>query len=90
VLTCAGETFAARVAGSLLHAIGQPELVTTSLDEYEATALRLARNPDELAGLRARLVANRDTMPLFDTPRYVRHLEEAYRWMWETWLDQAR
>jgi protein O-GlcNAc transferase len=52
VLTCAGETFCSRVAGSLLHAIGLPELITTSLDDYTATALRLANRPDELAGLR--------------------------------------
>jgi predicted O-linked N-acetylglucosamine transferase (SPINDLY family) len=85
VLTCAGHTFAGRVAGSLLHAIGLDELITTSLDEYEALAMRLAWQPDMLAQLRARLARNRQTHPLFDTDRSTRHLEAAYIQMWETW-----
>jgi predicted O-linked N-acetylglucosamine transferase (SPINDLY family) len=89
LLTCVGETFISRVSGSVLRAAGLPELVTTSLDEYEATALRLAQNPAELAALRARLAANRDTCPLFDTPRYVRHLERAYELMWEAGPGEA-
>ncbi len=83
VLTCSGETFASRVAGSLLRAIGLPELVTTSLAEYEAAAVRLAGNPAELKALRDRLAKNRLTMPLFDSARYTRHLERAYRMMWD-------
>ena len=82
LLTCAGETFASRVAGSLLAAIGVPELITRSLAEYEALGLRLARAPGELAELRRRLSRNRDAAPLFDTPRFVRHLETAYEAMW--------
>lgn len=82
VLTCAGETYVSRMAGSLLHAVGLPELVTTSLEEYEALALALARDPARLATLRARLAATRETAPLFDTPRYTRHLEDAYHTMW--------
>jgi protein O-GlcNAc transferase len=69
LLTCAGNTFVGRVAGSLLRAIGLGELVTTSLEEYEALALRLAQEPERLAGLRARLAQNRLTHPLFDTAR---------------------
>jgi predicted O-linked N-acetylglucosamine transferase (SPINDLY family) len=86
LLTCAGETFASRVAGSLLTAIGLPELITDSLAEYETRALRLAQHPEELAALRERLAANRDTAPLFDTPRITRHLETAYQMMWERYL----
>lgn len=82
VLTCAGETFAARVAGSLLSAAGMPELITHSMADYEALALRLARSPDTLGGLRRRLDANRRTAALFDTPAYVRDLEQAYARMW--------
>jgi len=82
VLTCAGEAFAARMAGSLLHAVGLPELVTDSLDAYEATARRLATSAGELAVLRDRLAANRDSAPLFATGRFCRHLENAYRHMW--------
>jgi protein O-GlcNAc transferase len=83
VLTCTGSTFAGRVAGSLLRAVGLDELVTTSLAEYEALALRLARDAELLAGLRTRLARNRLTHPLFDTERYTRHLEAAYWHMGE-------
>jgi predicted O-linked N-acetylglucosamine transferase (SPINDLY family) len=85
LVTCAGNTFAGRVAGSLLQAIGLPELVTHSLEEYEALALRLARDGDLLAALRARLARNKWTHPLFDTERFARNIEAAYRQMWETW-----
>ena len=85
VLTCVGTTFAGRVAGSMLRAIGLPELVTWSLDEYEETALRLARAPHVLRELRARLTHNRSTMPLFDMARYTRDLEAAYKTMWQAW-----
>jgi predicted O-linked N-acetylglucosamine transferase (SPINDLY family) len=85
VLTCAGNTFASRVAGSLLRAIGLDELITTSLDQYEALALRLAREPHLLTQLRARLAQNRQTHPLFDTARFTRNIEAAYQQMWEIW-----
>lgn len=84
LLTCTGNTFAGRVAASLLHAIGLPELVTRSLAEYEALALQLAVNPGRLSALRARLAANRMTAPLFDTDRFRRHLEAAYLRMLES------
>jgi protein O-GlcNAc transferase len=83
VLTCAGATFAGRVAGSLLHAVGLPELVTWSLEEYQALALKLARGDRLLGELRARLERNRASAPLFDTDRFRRHIESAYRTMWE-------
>jgi protein O-GlcNAc transferase len=82
VLTCSGRSFAARVAGSLLHAIGLPDLVTATLDEYEGLALRLARDPGLLGAIRERLAKNRLTTPLFDSDRFRRHLEHAYREMW--------
>jgi protein O-GlcNAc transferase len=78
VLTCAGSTFAGRVAGSLLRAVGLDELITTSLEEYEALALRLACDSELLDRLRARLARNRLTFPLFDTERSTRALEAAY------------
>jgi protein O-GlcNAc transferase len=77
VLTTPGETMASRVAASQLTALGMPELVTEDLAAYEATALRLARNPEEHSALRARLRANRGTRPLFDMARFTRGLEEA-------------
>ena len=81
VLTCTGETFASRVAGSLLHAVGLPELVTFTLVEYEALALRLAERPGELQAIRARLGKNRLELPLFDTPQFARDIEAAFEWM---------
>ncbi|WP_298966143.1 tetratricopeptide repeat protein [uncultured Methylobacterium sp.] len=83
VLTQAGETLVGRVAGSLLHAIGLPELVTHSAAEYEALALALAQDRPRLAALRARLAENRDASPLFDAAPYARNLEAAYRHMHE-------
>jgi protein O-GlcNAc transferase len=88
VLTCAGETFASRVAGSLLTALGLPQLITTSLEGYEELALQLAQHPSELAALREQLRLNRDTAPLFDTPRFTQNLEAAYRQMWEDLVSQ--
>ncbi len=82
VLTCAGASFASRVAGSLLHTIGVPELVTGNLAEYEVLAIELACNPERLARLRSTVAANRLTAPLFDTPRFTRSIEGAYREMW--------
>jgi predicted O-linked N-acetylglucosamine transferase (SPINDLY family) len=83
VLTCAGRTFAGRVAASLLTAAGLSELVTTSPAEYEAVALRLATAPAELVALHQRLAAGRLAGPLFDTPRLARHLERAFDMMWQ-------
>ncbi len=83
VLTCAGETFAGRVAASLLSAAGLPELITQDLDHYAALALELARNPARLREIRARLAHNRGTCPLFATDRFRRHLESAYVILWE-------
>jgi predicted O-linked N-acetylglucosamine transferase (SPINDLY family) len=83
LLTLAGSTFAGRVAASLLHAAGLPELVTTSLAEYEALAMNLAREPSRLAAIKAKLRSHRDSCALFDTARMTRSLEAAYTRMWE-------
>ena len=87
LVTCVGDTFAGRVAGSLLRAVGLPELATHSREEYEALALRLALDPPLLAGLRARLARNRLTCPLFDTARFARNLEAAYHRMQQCRID---
>jgi protein O-GlcNAc transferase len=86
VLTCLGESFAGRVAASLLEAIGLDALITSTLAEYEALALRLAGDPAHLAALKDRLIRNRDASPLFDTQRATRHIETAY----QTMADIAR
>jgi predicted O-linked N-acetylglucosamine transferase (SPINDLY family) len=82
VLTCPGETFASRVAESLLRAAGLPELIAEDIAEYETRAIRLACEPAELRALRERLRAARPTCPALDAPRLVRDLEHAYCWMW--------
>ena len=71
------------MAASLLTAIGLPELIVETAEEYEARALALARDPSRLKGLRDKLAANRATAPLFDTPRLARDLETLYRRMLE-------
>lgn len=86
VLTRMGASFASRVAASLLHAMGLPELITTSQADYEALAIDLAGHPQRLAGIRQALERNRRTAPLFDTPLFARHLESAYRAMHERYL----
>jgi len=83
LLTCTGEAFASRVAASLLGAAGLPELITGSLAEYEALALRLANAPAQLAGLRARLAQRHSAGTLFNTGRVCRQLESAYITMHE-------
>lgn len=81
VLTAVGTTFAGRVGASLLYAAGLPELVTDSLDAYGALALRLSEDEAALAAIRARLARDRATCALFDTARFTRNLEAAYREM---------
>jgi predicted O-linked N-acetylglucosamine transferase (SPINDLY family) len=83
VLTCIGGSFVGRVAASLLCAVGLPELITRSLDEYEALALKLATDPALIASLRQKLDRNRKTCPLFDTDRLRHDIERAYITMWE-------
>jgi protein O-GlcNAc transferase len=90
LLTCPGETFQSRVAASLLHAAGLPELVVPDLASYEETAVRLGQAGDELAVLRARLAANRLSCALFDTQRYARNLERAFDALWEACARGAK
>jgi protein O-GlcNAc transferase len=81
VLTCAGNSFASRVAASALTTLRLPELITESLAEYERRALELAGDPPRLRELRGRLLRLRATSPLFDTAAYCRDLESAYMTM---------
>ena len=83
VLTFPGEAFASRVGASLLQALGLPELIASSADEYESLALALATEPNRLSAIRKRLAANLRTHPLFDTARFTRHIEAAYAAMWQ-------
>jgi predicted O-linked N-acetylglucosamine transferase (SPINDLY family) len=78
VLTLVGQSFASRVAASLLNAIGLPELITNTQEEYEALAIELAMNPQKLRDIKLKLARNRLTTPLFDTPLFTKNLEAAY------------
>jgi predicted O-linked N-acetylglucosamine transferase (SPINDLY family) len=83
VLTCQGKAFVGRVASSLLTAYGLPELIASSLPQYEALALQLATTPALLAEMRSRLAGATAANPLLDAARFCRNLETAYTRMWE-------
>jgi predicted O-linked N-acetylglucosamine transferase (SPINDLY family) len=89
VLTCLGDTFAGRVAASLLTKIGLPDLITGSLADYERAALQFARVPRRLAALREALDQNRKTAGLFSGAPMASHLQAAFTIMWETWQAGA-
>jgi predicted O-linked N-acetylglucosamine transferase (SPINDLY family) len=78
LVTLAGQSFVSRVSASFLTNLGLPELIATSPDEYESTALSLARDPERLARIRRQLAEARHTTPLFDLDRFVRNMEAAY------------
>ena len=88
VLTCCGDTFAGRVAASLLTAVGMRELIAPSLEEYERAALGLARDPRHLIALRQKLADSRDASSLFDPVKLTGNIEAAYARMWQTWLSR--
>jgi predicted O-linked N-acetylglucosamine transferase (SPINDLY family) len=83
VLTQMGQAFAGRVAASLLNAVGLPEMITRDAAAYEALAIAIGRDAARAAALKAKLAAAIPTAPLFNTPRFTRHLEGAYRMMWQ-------
>ena len=83
LLTCPGATFITRVAASVLHAVGLPELAVANLEDYKKLAVHLAQDTNALASLRGKLERQRLTQPLFDTQRFVRNLEDAYGRMHE-------
>jgi len=78
LVTRKGKGYAARVSASLLEAVGLAELVTETQEQYEELAIALARDPSRLADVRDRLAQNRATMPLFDTARFARDIEDLY------------
>ncbi|MBW1768242.1 MAG: tetratricopeptide repeat protein [Deltaproteobacteria bacterium] len=86
VISLQGNHFVSRMSASLLTAVGLPELITRTLDEYEKVAVHLAHNQGELQTLRKKLEINRLSEPLFDTPRFTRNLEKAYTQMWEIFV----
>ena len=88
LVTCIGETFASRVAASLLINAGMHELVTESFEAYERLVLKLAASPEKIGRLRDELQAGRDSCPLFDTPRCVKNLEHAYEAMFDIYAGK--
>lgn len=78
VLTRIGDTFVGRMAASALNAVGLSELITTTPETFEQTAIHLATNPENLAAIKRKLAENRLTKPLFDTRRFTKHIEAAY------------
>ena len=90
VITLQGSHFASRVSSSLLNSIGLSELITHNIEEYEKLAIRLASTPLELKTIRNKLFQNRFTDPLFDTPRFTKNLEKAYKKMWNIFLEERK
>ena len=89
LITCSGEAFAGRMAASLLHAVGLPQLATSSLEDYERLALALAQERAAIAALKAKLAQNPASCALFDSSRFRRHLESAYQTMWQRHQEGA-
>jgi predicted O-linked N-acetylglucosamine transferase (SPINDLY family) len=88
VLTCMGESFASRVAASLLNAIGMPELITTSHQEYEALAITLGNDPQRIQVIKQKLEHNKLTTPLFDSSLFTKNIENLYEQMWKRDRDE--
>lgn len=78
ILTCAGRSYISRMAGSLLHAVGLPDLVTYSLADYERQAVLLGREPKRVASYKRYLAEHGRSSPLFDMPALVRDLEHGF------------
>ena len=83
VLTLKGQSFASRVAASLLDAINLPELITLTIQDYQHLAIQLANNPNRLQEIRLKILHNRDSCALFDTLRFTKNIEEVYQKMFE-------
>ena len=90
VVTKIGETFASRVAASILHTMDLSELVTTNDEDYFNVALNLAQNPEKLAAIKQKISTQKQTSPLFDTPLFAQDLERLYQAIWAQELKGER
>ena len=88
VLTCIGDSFAGRVAASLLNAVRLPELITTSQDQYESSAIALAKNPEKMKIIKDKLINNLNKTTLYDAALYTRNLEVAYSVMYKRFKNK--
>ncbi len=86
VITLQGNSFTSRVSSSILTAIGLPELIAQTLEEYESLAIDLVHNSGKLQMIRQKIMKNRLVEPLFDTPRFTKNLEKAYKEMWKIFM----
>ena len=83
VLTCSGESFASRMASSILTSLELPELITSSLQQYEAIAVDLASNKSKLDEIRCKLNVYKNKSILFDAVKMTKKIEEAYLTVYE-------
>ena len=90
LLAVRGDRFSNRISNTMLHWMGMGDLVVDNLDAYVERAIHLAHHPEELRALRERLLANRETTPLFQVSRFARHLERIYETMWERYCRGER
>jgi predicted O-linked N-acetylglucosamine transferase (SPINDLY family) len=88
IVTCAGETFASRVAASLLISMDMPDCVTYDLNSYEQKIVALLEVPQRLTTIRERVAKGRTESPLFDTVTTARHLEMAYEQMMKNYESE--
>ena len=87
VLTCLGDSYAGRMAGSLLNAIGMPELITSSMEDYEQLAIELGSHPEKIQQLKDKLETNRLTTPLFNSQLFTKNLERSYKQIYDDYLN---
>ena len=90
VVTKLGKGFSARVGGSILTAVGLPELITQTEQEYEALIIELATNPHQLAAIKQKLKQNRLTTPFFNTELFTKHLEDGYQQAYQLYFDNKK
>jgi len=87
VVTKFGQSYTARMAGSLLSAINLPELITETVEEYEELILELASTPKRLMDIKQKLAENRLTQPLFNSELFTQHLEDSYQQVYQNYFD---
>ena len=88
VLTCSGESFASRVAASLINSVGLSELIAKTNKQYEKIAIDLATKPSKMKNIKDKLETNLTSSPLYNTPLYVKQIETAYMTMYKTYREE--
>jgi predicted O-linked N-acetylglucosamine transferase (SPINDLY family) len=85
VVTLAGDRHASRVGASLLSAVGHPEWVAASPEDYVRIAACLASEPDRLRALRSGLRKEMMRSPLMDHGAHAEGFCAAVRTCWQAW-----